>query len=294
MLALGTSQIGIGYGIANRSGLLTRETAHTILDTAWSLGIRTWDTAPSYGQSETIIGEWVKRNQVFPRIVTKIQWPAKDKPDTDVMIHSCQESLEKLCVEKLEGLLIHNFNSQLQHPHEVLESLQKVKHLGLAEHVGASIYDPEDLELALEHGHPDLIQLPLNVFDRRFLHARYRSIFTAPSTKVHIRSVFLQGLVFLPPEEAERKVTGSGRYLIALRTKAESMKLPVEEFCFGFVRTVKGVDKIVIGAESVEQLQRNFEIAQESYERFHAFTTIVEQTLGDVPGAIRDPRCWTN
>ena len=56
-LVLGTVQLGMPYGIANRLGKPSQEVATSIVRTAWSKGIREFDTAQGYGDSETVLGK---------------------------------------------------------------------------------------------------------------------------------------------------------------------------------------------------------------------------------------------
>ena len=57
ILSLGTAQLGLKYGIANRVGMLSTRQAFEILDAAWRNDIHALDTAPSYGKSEERIGK---------------------------------------------------------------------------------------------------------------------------------------------------------------------------------------------------------------------------------------------
>src|SRR5438552_4624627 len=63
-LALGTAQLGMQYGVANRTGQPDLEVATRIVSTARQAGIRYFDTAQAYGKSETVLGS------VFQRIGT--------------------------------------------------------------------------------------------------------------------------------------------------------------------------------------------------------------------------------
>ena len=56
LYTLGTVQLGMPYGISNRSGQPSREIARQMLDTAYDLGVRALDTASDYGTSEEILG----------------------------------------------------------------------------------------------------------------------------------------------------------------------------------------------------------------------------------------------
>ena len=59
-LSLGTVQLGLSYGINNADGKPSQETANAILNAALDGGINTLDTAGAYGDSEVVIGNWLK------------------------------------------------------------------------------------------------------------------------------------------------------------------------------------------------------------------------------------------
>ena len=59
-LSLGTVQLGLNYGINNSGGKPDRELAHKILNSAINNDINILDTAGAYGDSEIVIGEWLK------------------------------------------------------------------------------------------------------------------------------------------------------------------------------------------------------------------------------------------
>lgn len=66
-LMLGTANFGNEY----KGVFIGRDTAYKILKKAWELGIRDIDTARSYGESEQIIGEYIKFSGRKFRVWTK-------------------------------------------------------------------------------------------------------------------------------------------------------------------------------------------------------------------------------
>ena len=61
-LALGTAQLGFDYGVANRTGVPAARHAETILSRAYDHGIRILDTSRHYGESERVIGRFLRRH----------------------------------------------------------------------------------------------------------------------------------------------------------------------------------------------------------------------------------------
>jgi len=58
-IALGTVQFGLNHGISNLRGRIPQEEVFAILKSALSNGIDTLDTAYCYGDSESVIGNFL-------------------------------------------------------------------------------------------------------------------------------------------------------------------------------------------------------------------------------------------
>ena len=74
-LVLGTVQFGLDYGINNQNGKPTREKSLKMLNFAYQEGIRTFDTAYSYGDAEEILGEFSQKRNLGEeiKIITKLK-----------------------------------------------------------------------------------------------------------------------------------------------------------------------------------------------------------------------------
>src|SRR5215469_16533335 len=70
-LVLGTVQLGMPYGIANRVGKPSREEAVRLVTRAAAAGISQIDTARAYGDSEECVGEAVAANPSI-HVITKL------------------------------------------------------------------------------------------------------------------------------------------------------------------------------------------------------------------------------
>ena len=73
-ITLGTAQLGLKYGISNKIGKPNLNLIDKILKTATQNNIFSFDTAPDYGNSEEILGNYFNenKNNFEPTIVTKI------------------------------------------------------------------------------------------------------------------------------------------------------------------------------------------------------------------------------
>ncbi|WP_429080678.1 aldo/keto reductase [Aeromonas bivalvium] len=189
-LALGTVQFGLDYGISNHAGEVADAELGAILTLARKLGMDTLDTAQAYGKAEARLGVC---NTTDFRVITKLS-PNIDAAD---LVVSLESSLQRLARPSVEGLLLHR--SQDASP-ALFERLADLQHQGKVGKVGVSVYSPEELTRWLEQDYPlELVQLPANLLDQRFLRAGWLDRLQAMGCEIHVRSLFLQGLLLMQP-----------------------------------------------------------------------------------------------
>ena len=114
LFQLGTVQLGLDYGITGETKKPSREYAFSMLDRAVELGVNCLDTANNYGDSEAVIGEWLKSvpKEKRPKIITKIgPFKHEDKNALRSEIRRQAEGcLDVLGVDKIDIITIHNFS----------------------------------------------------------------------------------------------------------------------------------------------------------------------------------------
>ena len=107
-LCLGTVQLGLDYGVANREGKPSLEKSLKMLDFAYESGIRWFDTAQAYGNAEEVLGNYLARRDNLSEfhIISKLFPKAFDK-DSECFFKDIEEavlsSLKKLHVHVLDG-----------------------------------------------------------------------------------------------------------------------------------------------------------------------------------------------
>lgn len=247
---MGTVQFGMDYGINNPRGKVPAGEAHEILMYALENGIDTLDSAHAYGDSERVIGEFIKLKKPQIKLISKLSSSSGDRIEDIV-----EESLQKLHLKSLYGYLIHDFNFFVKDP-AIWDVLRHLKHAGKVEKIGFSLYFPKDLQYLWEHNiQTDLVQVPYSIFDQRF------SPMFAPlkerGAEIHIRSVFLQGLVFKNIDELDGKFSKMREKLLLLRSLSEQIGVPVSGLCINFAALNQYVDKIIIGVDSLDNLKEN-------------------------------------
>lgn len=149
---VGSAPAFFGQGIA-------KDIAFRIMDEAWELGIRAFDTADAYGggRSETWIGEWLRRKPSAVRdalvVETKTFNPMQEGADRGLAyarIHrQAEASLRRLQLERLPLYMAHDFDPDTPQE-ETLRAFHDLVRTGKVAAVGASNFSAEQLAEALE------------------------------------------------------------------------------------------------------------------------------------------------
>ncbi|EKP0277418.1 aldo/keto reductase [Aeromonas bestiarum] len=191
-LALGTVQFGLDYGVSNREGQVSDDELDAIIALARQTGIDTLDTAQAYGNAERRLGQ---RDTSHFTLIDKL---APGLPLTDVH-DAVNQSMRLLGRKRLDGLLLHR--SQDASP-ALFELLAELQHQGNVGKLGVSVYSPEELEAWIAAGYPlELVQLPANLLDQRFLRTGWLDKLADMGCEIHVRSLFLQGLLLMAPAQ---------------------------------------------------------------------------------------------
>ena len=252
-ICLGTVQFGLDYGIANHRGKVPKPEVFEIFKYAQEIGLRTLDTSMAYGDSEIIIGEFGKPKIPF-EIVSKILIDS-DVSDSNNMRSKLQDSLQRLKIKQLYACLIHRFEDFLKHG-QIWEVLKTARQEGLVKKIGFSLYRPEELELIWDRGVSfDIVQVPFSIFDRRF--EKYFELLKEKNIEIHVRSVFLQGLAFLKPDQLPEKLRYASGTIDQLQNISQRHNLPIGAVCLNYVLLNSLIDKVVIGVDSLEHLKKN-------------------------------------
>jgi aryl-alcohol dehydrogenase-like predicted oxidoreductase len=149
----------------------SEEQAFELLDAAWSLGIRTFDTADAYGggRSEEWIGKWIAGSGNRPTIVTKTFNPMADGADCGLsrarMTRQLESSLDRLRVDSVDVYLAHAFDDGTP-LEELVGTFEGLREIGLIKGWGVSNFDGAQLRALYAHGHPSVVQNAYNLLER--------------------------------------------------------------------------------------------------------------------------------
>lgn len=255
-LGLGTVQWGLHYGVANQNGITSPETVTALLNAARGFGIEVLDTASLYGKSEEVLGKNLLEGF---KVVTKTPSFAGDRitaVQIGQLIDTCHRSLNLLGVNKIYGLLVHHTdNLLLQGGEKLLEAMLKLKEEGLVQKIGVSVYDSKQVDSILNKFTPDLIQLPLNVFDQRMLESGHLELLKRRNVEIHVRSAFLQGLLLMSMSDVPKFFQPIYPLLIRWHSAAREQGFTALQAAIAFVKNLTFVDTVLVGLDSLPQFQ---------------------------------------
>lgn len=251
-IAIGSAQFGLEYGVMNQRGQVPPAEVGRILARARSFGIDTVDTAVAYGTSEQTLGAAGVRDF---RIVTKLPRVPDSEDVASWVVNTVRQSVAKLGVHKVHALLLHH-PSDLEGPsgRELASGLTEVKSEGLAGKVGISAYEPNEIARYGALIGLEAVQVPLSVVDRRFVDTGTIERLHRAGIEVHVRSIFLQGLLLTDPALLPPRFLRWVRLWSSWRGWLESHGISPLEGCLAYALSCTGVDRIVVGIDCEQHL----------------------------------------
>lgn len=301
-MTLGTVQLGMTYGIANTSGKPDSQTSREILESAWHGGITCFDTAHMYGESEKVLGDFFATRQepLQPAFVTKMHLTgdrntAEKTLETQMMV-AVETSLQKLQIKQIPIMLLHNPGILYEHGKTVARFMKKLKEQGVIRSAGVSL-DPfsntfDDIWPVLHEDVYEAVQVPINILDHRLIRNGALSRLYEAGKTIFARSIFLQGLIFLTEKEWIEKLNVADHWLKELQAMAELEGMSTSQMAVSFVRDMKEISSVVIGAETSLQVKSNLSLMggpqMSEKSRYE-----LSRKMSDIPDRVVNPLLWT-
>jgi aryl-alcohol dehydrogenase-like predicted oxidoreductase len=162
-------------------------------------------------------------------------------------------SLSRLNCSSLEALLLHHPQDLIgPHGSELYAAINSLLSEKIIERFGVSIYAPNELDGIIGKFNIDVVQAPLNVFDRRIIGVTDQ--LSALNIEVHVRSVFLQGVLIANPKDRPQRFQPWSEHFTRFDEWVHSTGMSAMACCLGFALQQPGVTKLVIGTTSKESL----------------------------------------
>jgi spore coat polysaccharide biosynthesis protein SpsF len=294
---LGSVQLGLPYGAANRTGKPSREAAVALLRRAVAAGIRTFDTAHAYGDAEDRLGEALSGLPVF--VVTKLS-PLPDLAENaspENVLTATEASVTQSCAAlrttRLDCLLLHRAVHRTAFGGAIWQRLLAYKAAGVIGKLGISVQSTAEAAAALECPDVQHIQLPFNLLDWRWAEI-VDALTTRPDVTVHVRSVFLQGLLAAGDRSVWPVIDGVDPVAVLAAIDALVRELhrdSAADLCMAYARGQAFINGVVIGLETETQLEENLRLMRHP-PLTPAECRLVEERLPHCPEQLLNPALW--
>jgi aryl-alcohol dehydrogenase-like predicted oxidoreductase len=252
------------YGIANTSGRPGNEVAQEIVTECWNAGVRYFDTARAYGDSEVVLGRALRHAGVAGEACVVSKLPPTLKTDSvEEILNSLRVSLTQLGVQRLWGVLLHREEQLDSWNGKVCEAFRQARQDGLVSHVGVSVYSTQRALQALQIPDLDVLQVPANLFDRRMRDAQVFTKASARGVTVFIRSIYLQGLALFSSQRAKESASFAVPSITALEEFCRDKGIDQKRFAFQYARDFSSEAFRIVGAETREQVTENSRLENE-------------------------------
>ena len=283
-LAIGTANFGNSYGL--KKVKLEKKEINKIFKFLDANRINLIDTASIYGNAEKIIGNHkLKKKKIVTKIFIKNQ-----KFSEKYAFSLLKKNLQKLKVRKIYACLIHNIYD-LEKKDRILffQSLKYLKKSKIVEKIGFSIYSPKDLENFKNFFKPDILQIPINIFDRRFENKSFKNYIYKNKIEIHSRSCFLQGLI-IDYQKRNIKFKKFKRWDFLFKRLdqfCEKLSINRMEACILYLKKNKMINYAIFGFENIEQLSVIYSLFNKNLKKLK-----FPKNLSSRDEKLIDPRKW--
>lgn len=297
MFQLGTVQLGMNYGITGSTAKPKREDAFSILDKAMEVGVNALDTANNYGDSEAVIGEWLRgvEKDKRPFIITKVG-PfdhTDDKTLYDDIVSQTEKCIETLGVDSIDMLMAHDFADYEKNPETVKKAFFDLREKGLIKYTAISAYSDDDYGVIAASGF-DAVQIPINIFDHSQIENGGIKALSDAGMHIFARSVFLQGLVFMTPEAVDPRMSFVIPYLEKFRALCYKFGMEPSTLAASFVATLPGVTGFALGCQTPLQVADNAALIDKIRKLTDAEMAEIRDAFLNIDKRVINPRLWFN
>lgn len=285
-IGLGGAQFGLDYGVSNPRGRISEAEVGRLLATAAAAGIATIDTAPAYGESETVIGRLIGADPAWSIVTKSVDLAqAPTGKAAGLFADGVRRSLDRLRRPYLDVLLFHRVDDlKREDAPDIVATAEGLRDAGLIRRLGFSAYDAAEIDLGIARLKCDVAQVPYSLVDQRLASSGHLRTLARNCIEVHARSVFLQGLLLLPIDRLPVYARAFAGGLDRVHRRAADLGLTTMELCLAHARQAPGVAIVLVGVASLGDLEQ--------------IVAVTPRELPDLSGlavadpALVDPRRW--
>ena len=283
-ICIGSANFGMEYGLNKKSPLLKKDIKE-IFEFLKKENTIYIDTAANYKNSEIIIGKYSTKKF---KIITKIKKIPKGVNDLEKWLkNEIYTSCKKLRVNKIYGLLVHDTQDlkNKKKAKKIYKTFDILKKSKIIEKIGLSIYNPNELDLYLKNYNFEIVQAPLNIFDRRIINSGWLKKINEKGIEFFARSIFLQGLLIKDINKIDKFFSPYKKKFEKFEIWTQKLNISKVEACIRFVNSYREVDKVIVGINNKMHFFENYKFLKKD-------KLIVPNSLEIKSGKILNPKLW--
>lgn len=247
-ICIGTPQFSGSYGITNKNKKkLKLKDIKSFFKLLKKKKVNFIDTALAYKRAEKNI-ILSKADLSDFNITTKIPRPYKLNNYEEIIIKKISQSQKNYKIKKFYSVLLHDCkNLQKNEIKKILNLFNLLKKKNLTKNVGFSIYDQKEYKKIIKFFNPDILQVPANIFDRTFLTKKFLNEIEKKKIKLHVRSIFLQGILLSKIKFIEKKFKKWKKIFYDWEKFCSYNNVSKIELATNFILNYPSIEKIVVG-----------------------------------------------
>ena len=277
-IVIGTAQFLNNYGIIKKSN----QRPSNFLKEISGFNVNTFDTSEAYKKSFLLI-EKKKNNS---NLIIKFSVHEKKRViSIKKFIKKVNYALKKIRKNKIYAFMIHDYN--LNSCDQVTEHIKFLSNYSFKKDInfGFSIYNLDEFENIKKRYKFNILQIPLNVFNRDFLNKNFQKYVIKNKIEIHARSIFLQGLLINNHNLFPRKLKKFLKYFITWKKFCIKNNVSLKEACIIFATKQKFVSKFVLGFKNSKELEQILKINLKKKINFN-------KNFLNIPNKLKNPNLW--
>ena len=242
-IILGSAKFGLKYGLSGKKTKVTDEEIEKIFKYFLNKKIFSFDTSYDYGLSErNIFQKFKNKSKVYSKFTKK--------NFDQIFKHFKLYNIKPYCLtfHKFEDYLDKKFRTKV---------INKAKKNNIHK-IGVSIYSSD--QYSKIENDVKIIQLPISIIDQYFIDNNFIQKIKKRKIEIHARSVFFRGLLASDLKTIKKKYPYISSHINLLSEFARKSKLKMHELSLVWINSLKDIDKIILGVDSLAQLKRNLEL----------------------------------
>tara|TARA_B100000900_G_scaffold411973_1_gene432774 strand:- start:34567 stop:35421 length:855 start_codon:yes stop_codon:yes gene_type:complete len=248
-IIIGSAQFGTKYSLNNKKVLKSDE-CEKIFRKCKINKIKFLDTAFDYFEANKILKKLGCKDF---NVITKI--PKMNFKSTSYHENKIFNLLNDYNIKQFYAILLHDEKFIFTKDGEkMFNFLKYLKKNNVTKKIGVSVYNFSVLKNIVKNFDIDIVQCPINVFDREFIEKSNINDLKKKKIEIHARSIFLQGLLLLKSKQIPRKFKKYDRYFVEWENYLKKNKISNYLNCINFIKKQLQIDKVIVGVDNVNHL----------------------------------------